>query len=275
MAKAKTPPVKPSGATSPPPASSPPTTFIGAWLQAGTSAQPGVSVFTEQTGARKAALAALKKLIADHFVGEQTILALGGYAKSAEVIKNSLPTSKKTQSGDLAELLACEHVDARSLFRVPIRKLRWKSDRQMAMHGNDVIAVEPGSKPPKVLKVESKSRGSFAASVVADAAETLDAHDGRPNPSTLAFIAKRLFEANRDSEAHVFVQMQATNGLAPQQVHQMIFALTGRDPCHLLAAGMTPKTPKVKRTAVAVVVDDHSSFIADAFRTHGAKPTSP
>jgi hypothetical protein len=144
----------------------------------------------------------------------------------------------------------------------------------MAMHGNDVIAVEPGSKPPKVLKVESKSRASFAASVVADAAETLDAHDGRPNPSTLAFITKRLFEANRDSEAHVFLQMQATNGLQPQQVHQMIFTLTGRDPSNLLAVGLTPKTAKIKRTAVAVVVDDHSSFIAAAFKTHGAKPTS-
>lgn len=190
------------------------------------------------------------------------------------LIKDSLPTSKKTQSGDLAELIACEHVDAQTSFRVPIRKLQWKSDRQMAMHGNDVIAVDPGSKLPKVLKVESKSRASFAASVVAEAAGTLDAHDGRPNPSTLAFITKRLFEANRDSEALVFLQMQATNGIAPQQLHQMIFALTGRDPSGLLAAGMTPKTARVKRTAVAVVVDDHSSFIAAAFKTHGAKPTS-
>jgi len=202
-------------------------------------------------------------------------LALGGYAKSADVIKNSLPTSKRTQSGDLAELIACEHVDAHTSFRVPIRKLQWKDDRDMAMRGNDVVAVEPGSKPPKVLKVESKSRASFATGVVTDAATTLDKHDGRPNPSTLAFIAKRLFEAGRDSEGHVFMQIQATNGIAPQQLHHMIFALTGRDPSNMFPAGMTPKTAKVNRTAVAVVVDDHSAFIAAAFETHGAKPTGP
>lgn len=89
MAKTKNPPAKPSRPPSPPSAPSPSTRFIGAWLQAVACAQPNVSVFTEQTGSRKAALATLKKLIADHFVGAPTILALGGYSKSAQVINVS------------------------------------------------------------------------------------------------------------------------------------------------------------------------------------------
>jgi hypothetical protein len=36
--------------------------------------------------------------MADHFVGEETVLKLGAYDKSALTLKNSLPTNKRTQS---------------------------------------------------------------------------------------------------------------------------------------------------------------------------------
>jgi hypothetical protein len=243
------------------------------WLQQATATAKGVDLYQERPGARAAVLREFKRLIADHFVGETTILQMGGFKQAAETILHSLPTSKRIQSGDLAELVATEYVDAQTPFRVPIKKLRWKSDRQMPMHGNDVIAVDVNSKPMRALKVESKSRAAFAASVVEEAANTLDAHDGRPNPSTLAFITKRLYEENRDNEAEVFKRMQSDGALTAKQVVHLIFAFAGRDPCTLLAAGPKPKKAGIKRTAVAVVVNDHGAFIAAAFGTHGAKPT--
>src|SRR3954466_1270868 len=94
-----------------------------------------VAVWTERPGARAAGLTAVRKLLAEHFVGEATVLQAGGYTKAAAVIANSLPIDKRTRSGDLGELLATEYVDAKTPFVIPIRKLRWKSDRQMPMHG--------------------------------------------------------------------------------------------------------------------------------------------
>src|SRR5262249_333583 len=160
-------------------------------------------LYGERDGARSIGLKLLKELLAEHFVGEATILNAGGYTKAASIIANSLPTNKKIQSGDLGELLATENLNSETSFVVPIKKLRCKSDRETAMHGNDVIGVDTNTKPVRVLKGECKSRAAFGMSVVEEAVASLDLHDGRPNPSTLAFIAKRLYEEGRDEEANV------------------------------------------------------------------------
>jgi hypothetical protein len=78
----------------------------------------------------------------------------------------------------------------------------------MAMHGNDVIGVDASVKPVRVLEGECKSRGNFSDDVAKQAVDGLDKHDGRPNPSTLAFITKRLYEEERDDEAKVFQDLQ-------------------------------------------------------------------
>lgn len=167
-------------------------------------------------------LAELTKLVADHFVGNETVLKMGGYVKALITIRNSLPTSKQTRSGDLGELIATEYVDAMTPYRVPLKKLRWKSDRQMPMHGNDVIAVDVKANPVRVLKGESKSGKYVGKAVVEQASEGLDAHGGRPNPSTLAFITKRLYEDGRDKDARVFEKLQLDGALTAKNVEQLV-----------------------------------------------------
>ena len=79
------------------------------WLQpAATQSHSAVSLYIERTGARSVGLEALKKLLADHFVGEATIVKAGGYSKSAKIIVNSLPTNKRMRSGDLGA--ACDGI---------------------------------------------------------------------------------------------------------------------------------------------------------------------
>lgn len=137
------------------------------WLGPVPSTATDVPLFKERANARAAGLKELKDLLVAHFVGEETVLKMGGYAKAANTIRNSLPTTKRTQSGDLGELIATEYVDAQTPFSVPIRKLRWKSDRKMPMHGNDVVAVEKRSgRRVRVLKGESKSAATVSAATV-------------------------------------------------------------------------------------------------------------
>jgi hypothetical protein len=240
------------------------------WLENVPSTATNVPLFKERSSARLAGLDTLKKLLADHFIGEDVVLKMGGYDKTAEVLKNSVPTRKRTRSGDLGELIATEYVDAKTTFRVPVRKLRWKSDREMPMHGNDVVAIEVKGTSIRVLKGESKSRVQFAAGVVEEAAKGLDGHGGRPNPSTLAFITKRLYEQNRDQEAKVFEDLQVDGALPSKSVLHLIFALAGKDPSKHLAAGPRPKNSAVKRAVAAVVIPDHAAFV-EAVYTHGAK----
>lgn len=240
------------------------------WLRRVTIPQQGVTLYGERSGARPTGLSALKGLLAEHFVGEATIVQAGGYAKAAAIIANSLPSNKRTRSGDLGELLATEYINSETSFVVPLKKLRWKSDRQMPMHGNDVIGVDRKVKPVRVLKGECKSRAVFGKGVVDEAAMALDLHDGRPNPSTLAFIAKRLYEEKRDGEADVFRNLQCGSTIAEKNITHMIFALTGNDPSKHLANGLKSKHSGIKRENAAILISDHAAFIEAVYKTYGA-----
>ena len=240
------------------------------WLKPLSTPHQGVTLYGERPGARSVGLQALKGLLGDHFVGESTIMQAGCYKKAAAIIANSLPSSKKTQSGDLGELLATEYVNAETTFVVPIKKLRWKSDRQMAMRGNDIIGVDTTVKPVRVLKGECKSRGAFSSAVAEEAVENLDKHDGRPNPSTLAFITKRLYEEKRDDEAKVFQDLQCAGAISAKNATHMIFALSGNDPAKHLVQASKSKHSGIKRENAAILIGDHGAFITAVYKTHGA-----
>jgi hypothetical protein len=242
------------------------------WLQPAASTAMDVPVYVERASSRTAGLQKLAKLLADHYVGEATVLKMGGYSNAATTLLNSMPLSKRTRSGDLGELLATEYIDAQTSFRVPIRKLRWKDDRAMPMRGNDVIGVHERKGSVRVLKCESKSGVKPGASVVLEAANGLDRDIGRPNPSTLSFIIKRLYEENRDAEAKVFEKLQAESfALAGKNIEHLIFVFAGSDPSKHLAAAPKPQDSAIKRTAAAVVITDHADFVASVFE-YGAKP---
>ena len=239
------------------------------WLELIPTAGPGVTLYGERAGSRTAGLAELKRLLADHFVGEATIVKAGGYTKAAEIIAHSLPSAKKTQSGDLGELLATEYLNSETSFVVPIKKLRWKSDREMAMHGNDVIGLDTSTQPIQILKGECKSRMIFGESIVAEAVESLDKHDGRPNPSTLAFITKRLYEEGRDTEAEVFRDLQASGSINAKNITHLIFAVSGNNPAKHLLGGAKSKHRGIKRVNAAILVSDHGRFVSSVYDTHG------
>jgi hypothetical protein len=135
----------------------------------------------------------------------------------------------------------------------------------MPMHGNDIVAVDPTQHPVGVLKGECKSRAAFGAAAVVEAAEGLDKHEGRPNPSTLAFIMKRLYEAKRDAEADLYRDLQCKGAIHPKQVTHLIFGLCGNDPTAHLKAAPKPKSARIKRETAAVVIAGHGSFIEEVF----------
>lgn len=247
-------------------------TLFTDWLEAVVSSTRDVPLYRERRNARSIGLMQLAKLLIEHFVGQDTVLKMGGYTKAANTIRNSLPTTKRTRSGDLGELIATEYVDSHTAFTVPIRKLRWKSDRKMPMHGNDIIAVETRRGRVRVLKGECKSAAKLSTRTVKDAADGLDRDEGRPNPSTLAFIVKRLYEAGRDAEGKVFEQLQAAGTLRARDVQHLIFTLTGNDPSDMLAATPAPQRPGIQRRVAAVMIPDHGEFVEAVFAEDGPKP---
>ena len=228
-------------------------------------------VYKEKADKRAEAVTALGQRLVQHYIGQETIVRAGGFEKAADIIKNSLPTNKRIRSGDLAELLATEFLAEKTAYKAPILKLRYKSDRNTALHGDDIIGIDSSNARPLVVKGEVKSRAGFYPSHVTPALEQLDANDGYPNPSTLAFIAKRLYEQNRDSEGAVLRDMQCAGGLRPADIHHLLFVVCGNNCEATLKAVSQPLNTKINgRCSTAIVVKKHADFIAAVFAScHG------
>jgi len=56
-----------------------------------------------------------------------------GYKVAAEILSEAMPQTSKGRSGDLGEILATELVEEEIGLRVPVRRLRYKDGRNMAM----------------------------------------------------------------------------------------------------------------------------------------------
>src|SRR5687767_12962661 len=111
--------------------------FFATWLRRIDPTVDTPRVYEELPNMTPAAVKELSRRVLEHYVGLETVARAGGFAKAADVIKNSLPSRKRIQSGDLGEVLAVELLHETTKFRAPIPKLRYKSDRDMPLHGND------------------------------------------------------------------------------------------------------------------------------------------
>jgi hypothetical protein len=239
--------------------------FLRDWMEA---SQPEVAiaeltVLREKPGVRTAVEASVLECIRDHLAGLEIIARIGSHKKALAYIRNKLPVSKKVRSGDFGEILASEYIDQFTEFRVPIKRLRWKDDRNVAMRWNDVIAIRQSLRRWMLLKTESKSRAALAGATVKEAIDGLAKHAGRPNPSSLAFISARLREQGRDAEAEVFEGFQARR-LNPDEVEHMVFTLSGNNPTEHLREYIGKDTRMVRRL-VGCVLKDHQQFINAVF----------
>ena len=232
-----------------------------------------VRVYEENRNRRPDSIRAAKDALIRHYVGLETVLRVGGYDKAADVIRFSLPDKKRVRSGDLGEILAVEFLDSETRYKVPISKLRYKSDRNTPMHGDDVIAISKDHSTPRILKCECKSRSRFYASHLKDAIEQLDNHGGLPNPATLSFITKRLYEQREDELASIFRDLQSTQKLMLHDVEHLLFVFSGNNPAAVLSTRPEPAAKVFRWWCACVIVSEHSNFISSVFElAHGKQP---
>jgi hypothetical protein len=82
--------------------------------------------------------------VPSHYAAEERVarvLARLGKPEAAKLITDLLPQTPQIRSGDLGEIYATEWINAHSGYRAPIKRLRWKDHRNMAMRGDDVIGM--------------------------------------------------------------------------------------------------------------------------------------
>jgi hypothetical protein len=230
-------------------------------------------VMSEQAGARPIVLDDVRAVVRTHYASPeitmQRLVALGAPA-TAKILRELLPKTKTARSGDLGEVLATEVAEQTLDYTVPVRRLRWKDGRNMALRGDDIIGirVDRNGKLVGLLKGESKSYEKLTNGVIDKAAEALDRDRGRPGRHAVLFIATRLRETGKDTDTALATQLETAvvTGFSGNTVEQFLFVLTGIDPSTLLSTHLTGASKKKRlRHAVGVQIADHANFITLLF----------
>lgn len=193
----------------------------------------------------------------------QRVEALGA-PKTGALIRARLPTTTTAQSADLGEILATEIAEAHLGYRVPVRRLRWKDHRNMALRGTDVIGVRCNAGRVEFLKAEAKSRGTASAKVIAEAAGDLEKDAGRPSRHSLLFVADRVRDRGDESLA-VLIDSAIINSFRGNGVEQVLFVLSGNDVAHALRTHLDGYRNSLRRHAVNVHITDHQHFVKRVF----------
>lgn len=226
-------------------------------------------VLTEHDGSRASILGDLRELVRGHYVNpEHTAkrIASLGAPRTAALLREHLPTRKSARSGDLGEVLATELAEQELRYDVPIRRLRWKDGREMALRGDDIIGIARADKGKTLLlKGESKSRATLSTDVLDEAGAALDSDRGRPTRHSVLFVAERLRELGRDDFAEELEEAVLVSFRGIPVAH-MLFVLTGGPPENLLEAHLKGAAKQEQlRHAIGVRIKDHAEFIKVLF----------
>ena len=245
----------------------PPPHVVLRWLAVQTApvGRHALSLFSENAGSRAGVLGELRDLFREHYVAPDVTavrLAELGAPRTAELLREHLPLTKKARSGDAGEILATEIAECHLAYTVPVRRLRWKDGRNMALRGDDVLGLARAPQGHlRFLKGESKSRAALAASVVTDAGTALDRDRGRPTRHSVLFVAERLREQGQDALA-LELENAVLNGFAGCPVEHLLFTVSGNDPTQILTDHLRGCASKKRvRRVVGLRVPDHAKFI--------------
>ena len=206
-------------------------------------------------------------IVPNHYAAEEHIsraLARLGKSEAAALIQGKLPTTKQIRSGDLGEIYATEWIDANSGgYRAPIKRLRWKDHRNMAMRGDDVIGLfmDPQTQNLHFLKTESKSRAVLSAQVLTEARTGLDKDGGLPSAHALSFISARLLELGEVPLADAIDDALLKHGIAVQSVRHLLFTFSGNAPDALLTASLQAYPGTITQWGIGLHVDGHAAFV--------------
>ncbi len=206
-----------------------------------------------------------------HYAAEERIaaaLARLGKATAAQMITDLLPQTPQIRSGDLGEIYATEWIDAHSGYRAPIKRLRWKDHRNMAMRGDDVIGMilDPATQRLRFLKTEAKSRIDLRAQTLEEARTGLDKDGGLPSSHALSFISARLMELGTDAPlVDAIDEALYRNGIPPESVKHLIFTFSGNSPQALLTQALQAYPGPIGQWGIGLHVNGHAAFVGAVY----------
>ena len=226
---------------------------------------------TERDDGRAAIADRLPDLVRSHYDDMARIaddIRELGYPGAAAILAERMPRSSRARSGELGEILATELVEEQLGFSVPIRRLRYKDGREMALRGDDFIGVRvDGTGDLHFLKGEAKSRANLAGATISEARAALSRDNGRPTATSLLFIADRLME--NEGEGAILgrsIRNEVANrAVPPTRIDHALFTLSGNAAPQALRDDLQAASPERTHNVVHLRIPDHQDFIRHTY----------
>lgn len=212
----------------------------------------------------------LINILPDHYVDPASVAStlhrLGKQA-AAKKLLTKIPEVIKIRSGDIGEVLAADYVAQYTGYSIPIKKLRWRDHRNMAMRGDDVIGfiVDLQNQTLNFLKVEAKSVKTLGRKVLGEARDELDLDGGLPAPHALEFISERLRETGNIELADLIEKVQLVDTISGNQVDHLLFTYTASNPDSLQKEAFSNYDGNYTQNSVGLRVAEHQKLIADVY----------
>lgn len=214
----------------------------------------------------------LVDILPSHYIAPESIadiLFRLGKGAAAQKLRDKIPEVMNIRSGDVGEVITTDYIEEYTDFDVPIRKLRWRDHRDMAMRGDDVIGIhiDQTSQTIRFLKAEAKSYKALNRPVLNKARKELDNDEGLPAPHALAFIIDRLKELGNAQLADLLEKVQLVDGISANQVEHLLFTFTASNPATLQKEAFEAYDGTIKQTSVGFRVSGHQELIESVY--HG------
>ena len=225
----------------------------------------------EKRGGRAVVMAVLIDRVRSHYDDLEHIaddVKELGFPDAAAILRERLPQTPGARSGEIGEILATEFIEFTTDFRVPVRRLRYKDGRNMALRGDDFLGVqEIDDDRFLLLKGEAKSRRQLSSTVVAKAREALSNYDGRPTPISLLFITDRLLEAGGADEAlgRKLRHEVAKRTVQSDRITHALFVLSARAPEGTLKNDLEAADEEHQHFSACMLIADHDVFIKEVY----------
>jgi hypothetical protein len=206
-----------------------------------------------------------------HYATEERIaraLTRLGKTVAAAMITDLLPQTSQIRSGDLGEIYATEWINAHSGYRAPIKRLRWRDHRNMAMRGDDVIGMilDPATQRLHFLKTEAKSRIELSLQTLHEARAGLDKDGGLPSSHALSYISSRLMELGTDTPLiDAIDDALYRHGIPLESVKHLLFTFSGNSPQALLTQALQAYPGPIEQLGVGLHVDGHATFVGAVY----------